>query len=126
MTETYLNSEASKLLEDLRLLLEKGNQFVLEEAPPLAKEIVTYGRVVHILWIIIALMIAFSVYKLAPKVKEAWKDLDNVFMGVGGLIYCGGGTIVSVVMILCNVESAVKVWFAPRLYLLDYVLSALK
>lgn len=122
---TQLTNEAANLLSDLRAMLEKGGQFVMEQAPPLAKEIIAYGRVVHVLWILIAMAILFSVYKLAPKVRDAWEEMDNIVMGLGGGGYCLIGTVGSLITILLNVEAAVKVWFAPRLYLLDYVMSAL-
>ena len=116
-----LISESAKLLEDLRVMLEKGGQFVVEQAPPLAKEIVAYHRIIDPLYVVAGLLLMASSVLLIKRVKRAWRDLDSEFAGVGGMLYCFIAMICGFGMFACNFESSIMVWVAPRLFLLDYV-----
>lgn len=124
--KTEVAGEAAKLLADLREVLEAGSKFILEQAPPLAKEIVTYGRIMHLVWVAVGFLILLSIYKLAPRVKKSWDELDDAFIGVGGMIYFLVGGITAIALILTNIQDAFKAWVAPRLYLLDYIGSLIK
>ena len=130
MTDTAaLTNEAARLLEDLRLLLEKGGQFVLEQAPPLAREIVTYGRVANttslaICLTIVAVCLHFW-FKRVPKIlsdKEKLSHCGELYgRHVAQMIAHGLFGVVFSILAFCEMFDAIKAWFAPRLYLLEYV-----
>jgi hypothetical protein len=122
---SQLTDQAAKLLEDLRTLLEKGGQFVLEQAPPLAKEIVAYGRIESLAEILIFGTVTLFCVRWFFTKYEDWKENSRsldfpaapLAAGMVGLQSCGLTTFA--------ISCAFKAWLAPRLYLLEYVGSLL-
>ena len=122
---TQLTSEAAKLLEDLRLLLEKGGQFVLEQAPPLAREIVAYGRISNVIGMLVAsTFIAICARWFLTK-YAAWKE-DSGSLDFPAAPLAAGivGLGASIFWLCCAAEFA-KAVFAPRLFLLQVVTGML-
>lgn len=122
-----VSEQAAKLLEDLRGLLEKGGQFVMEQAPPLAKEIIAYGRAYHTIVLLLSVATAITCWVMLSRRGKAWIEWcnDNDCPHIGFFVTIIPG-IVSTIATLFSIEGVCKVWFAPRLYLLDYIMSALK
>ena|SRR3990167_5546285 len=145
MTDTsQVVEQSAKLLEDLRLMLEKGGQFVMEQAPPLAREIVMYGRIANLLWCVCgAILFWFGVRVLTRMVPfmnskrptgrngehrndqwtydELWRPafiIQAALRGIGG--------VVGFVVFITYIEWLILSWAAPRLYLLKYVTNALR
>lgn len=118
--------QLAELVKWLRETAQAGQAFVAGQAPDLAREIIAYGRVMEPL-IAFGPVIAYSIlmWRWAPKMLEAWDSLDDEFHAIGGWVFSGVGGLTSVLFLL-NTPDAIKVWVAPKLYLLDYVAGLLK
>jgi len=122
-----------ELLKKLLGILNNTQDFVLAQAPDIAKQLITLARIESsLLWLIPLLLtgIVVSVWRLA-KQAETYPNKN------GGLNFNDDVyflpiivTIVSLVPVLltigCNYHTFLTSWFAPKVYLLEYVAKALK
>lgn len=119
--------EAAKLLEDLRLMLERGGQFVMEQAPPLAREIVLFGRVFETFLVVSSLLVLVIAVVWARARFGAWTvwsgEHDSPHIGFFLTII---PSVVSALVFLLSVEGAIIAWFAPRLYVINHIAEMLK
>ena len=121
---TALSDQTAKLLEDLRTMLEKGGQFVLEQAPPLAREVVAFGRATETMYVVLAIAgLTLAIYKLAKNGKRWFDASDDA--PHGGFLLFVPMTIVSALTFLFSINDCLMAWAAPRLYLLKYVAHAI-
>ena len=118
--------QLAELVKWLRETAQAGQAFVAGQAPDLAREIIAYNRVVEPLigMAIPALYVLFVLLTYRRCVK-ACDELENPFAGTGlPIAYIVG--LVFMVPALSHAPAAIKVWVAPKLYLLDYVAGLLK
>lgn len=121
--------EATKLLADLREMLEAGGRFVLEQAPPLAREMVVYGRAYHTIAVIVSMaLIAIGMYILAvlaprwcanEKNRNKSNELRSQF--VIRIALSVPVTIGGIVVFLDNISQLIMAWTAPRLYIVSCI-----
>lgn len=135
-----VGTQAAELLAELRGLIDKGGQFILEQAPPLAREIVAFGRVYHAIQIAAAAALLISCVLYWKRTFGA--DWDFVTKGptrhdwdslpIGGLAVAVRiaarimGTGAGSIWLLCQIRPAVLAWCAPRLFILEYILERVK
>lgn len=122
MNEATVSDEATKLLVDLREMLEAGGRFVLEQAPPLAREIIAYGRAWETLQFVgcglVAICAGVTWVRMIKKID--YNDETPFVMSM----VSGAVTILSTIGCVASARDFVLAWFAPRLYLLEYVIHA--
>jgi hypothetical protein len=131
-----VSDQAGQILQELRELIEKGGQFVMEQAPPLAREIVWYGRVVESLELAIALVLAvFSVRYFQRRMSRDVlfiQELDvdaAIEHGVSRILWVCLRVLVGVLSSIdfCfQIRPCILAWVAPRLYLLEYLLTRIR
>jgi len=120
--------QVALLLEDIRVLAEKAGQFVLDQAPPLAREIVTYGRVFHTFWAVVCSIVILScVYLWYVRMPRLLRSPENMHNGELKARYAAPVAIqtiigvISFIAMIFNAHYCVLAWFAPRLYIVNYV-----
>ena len=103
--------KAAELLEQLRQMLEAGGGFVAEQAPPLAAEIVTFGRVMYTGGVVaLLLVLMLTTVVLVRKSKRPRFDPFAWLL-----------LLVPVIpLIPCSIF-ATMAWTAPRLYILTCI-----
>ena len=117
-------AELAKWLLDT---LRESQTFVLAQAPDVAQQIVLYGRIVNLVYIgATALLIWLYLRIWLPRIVLAWKDLDHMPHGLGGVLAGVGLAILGLGSIFGALPELIKAWFAPKLYLLDQVSQWLK
>lgn len=114
-------------LKEVLNIIQSTKYFVLEQAPDLAKDIVSYGRIFSLFELSISIfLVVFTVlfFKFTKKrVKNNdWNDDCWMPISIIGTIVIIIGVISSIV----NVEQAILAWCAPKMYLLEYVGSILR
>lgn len=113
---------SDELIKQLIEIIKSTNNFVLSQAPDVARQIVTMGRIIEPVEFLFGLVLIFgSVYAFKytdTQVKNnEWDEIAWVPFGIGCLCALIGGLITTT----CQFECTIKAWFAPKLYLLEYL-----
>lgn len=121
-----LENEVQELLQYLKDTIRSGEAFVLEQAPLVAQEILTWGILVSSVGLVLGigvLVLAFTLHLIGLEEKEGSRLREDLYEVNGG----GWMLIVSIISILGFITSIIhfmqlmKVLFAPRLYLIDAI-----
>ena len=121
-----MDERLSKLLDNLVSLLEKTGEFVLEQAPPLAQEIIAYGRATTSITVAsgIVFLIAF-IFISRSNIKADWDEIDENPEMIFRIIANIGTGLLGVMLVALNTNNCLMAWVAPRLYLLKTIKSML-
>lgn len=124
------NEQAQELMKWLLETLQQAKAFVLEQAPALAREIIAFGRIYETAQFALAAAILgvglwYLVFRLASTIKLLDSEEDEILAGVRLLIQGVACPVVGLIATSVTTRGVVLVWFAPRLYLLEYLSSAL-
>ena len=123
MTPT-LNDRINESWDAIHSWAQGAGEFVAEQAPLVAWETVAYGRAVNTLGVVIGLLLMLTLplflWCLLRSVKDQESEVKLAaaiatgFMALAGTIG-GGATLYE------TLPDMLKSWFAPRLYVLEYV-----
>lgn len=114
----------AKFLTELGSTLKDTKDFSIEQLPLIAKEIITYNLAESIMGIVLCLGgVGLSVYfwkKIQKYLSDSNDDSSPLFIlpGVGAL-GCSIGVVV-------NLTNVIFIYFAPRVFLLEYVAHLLR
>jgi uncharacterized protein YacL len=120
---------ATATLEQLSEFAKKGVGFIESQAPELCREIIILGRAQYTAYIVIAIavsVVGVAMYRYARKVANTceWQDYRIKFVevqaiatGIIGLIL----NLVAAAVFLGNLMPLLTVWFAPRVYIIQYL-----
>lgn len=119
MDSTVLN----KFLEQMGEMLKEAKDFSLEQLPIVAKEILQYNLAVDLSWLAFALVLLIATIVIHRKINAFVKDYGSRGMDDWGGLYAIPGLLsIIVFIIVCNEgHDALKIWLAPRVYLLEYI-----
>lgn len=128
----HLQQELAAWLSRLREATDAGASFALEQAPLIVQEKVAYGRVVLTSWTVLLLaasmLSAYVVWRhiRTAQVKrgEDYDFIDDTHPGV--IIPFSIATALTLATGLGVATDAAQVWFAPRLYVLEWLAGLLK
>lgn len=123
-----MNDDTKKLLHEyLAKMLasaEKGADFAIEQAPLVAQEVVAYGRATQTAYLVFfaALLVAtaYAAYRFARFLKN-----NNWELSPFGMLFVIP-VIVGFIGFGSHIEPFFKSWFAPRLYLIEYIKDLVK
>ena len=129
-----LEDSLSEILVWLKEAAQGGADFAAEQAPLVCQEIVAYGRVYHTAWIAIIFVLWSTVVMFLwlniRKVTrdDSWDDSELTPQGVRGLV---GSIVFAIATFVLSIEGgtgifshgkdAMLAWFAPRLYIVEYI-----
>ena len=115
-------------LTALESLLKDGKDLAIEQAPEVAKEILRYSMASCSAWALFEIACCYVIYRIGVKAYLAMKEDTNdallsAFppMLIGGLLFS-----VFALAAFMNVDQFCKAYFAPRLYVIDYLRSEVK
>lgn len=118
-----LNESAEKLLD----YVEQTGDFVVEQAPLVVQEMITWGITHCVFWIIIVSIVLLPIiaicgYFFRIGVKDDW-DFDYCIPSgmVGGV-----SLIFWFLVIASNIYDLLYIYFAPRLFILDQLKGLIK
>lgn len=141
-----LQKELAAWLIKLKDAADAGASFALEQAPLIVQEKVAYGRISAIVWVLIPLVLAplavFAAARLAHRVSalsiqreelkrggqwtQALEIIDEQIPAAVAAALCGIGGFVFTLTAFAQIDEAIKVWFAPRLYVAEWLAGLLK
>jgi hypothetical protein len=120
-----LQKQLAGYLESIASAAKSSGAFVLEQAPLVVQEKIAYGRVwetfllvvVAIAAVIFLRMLVWGVISL--RASSYHDDGPSIAATV-----CGGiGSFFGCIGTLAQADAAIKVWFAPRLYIIEWVMG---
>lgn len=129
MDETLkkLDEMGPKALDELQSWISTTKDFVTEQAPLVVQEIINWGMAQHVVWMIIfAFPVTVGIFGLRKRAKVDWTAHSDITaeqawctikLIIGGIGFIG---------FFVNVYWFCYVFFAPRLYVLDYLRDLIK
>lgn len=120
-----------EILKKLLEYMENTKDFVLENAPCFFQEIATYGFIKNSTLSIVGLfLLIFCVYAFwknfksieFEEVRNSYNQLKvDSYKNVAMIVLSSIGIIVGVLGFIICFEPAIKAFFAPKVYILDYL-----
>lgn len=123
-----IQKELLTWLTQIRETAEKGAGFVAEQAPLVAREAISYGRVAHLVAALaIGICIAAVLYLALVKYwKTAWEATDdapvimlNIVVALFTIPFIFEGFVP-------QARLALLAWFAPRIYIIEWLSELVK
>ena len=108
-------------LEGILKMIESGMEWSIAQLPLLIKEIFVWKTVEYSAWIIFGLILcALGVLLWRLRNKADDEDVSDIFTALSIFTY-----ITSFVVIFTHVMLIIRIYVAPRLFLLDYIDSVI-
>lgn len=128
-----MNAETDKQIAEILKkgleAAEKSGNFVIEQAPDLVKQLITYKTVetsISVLIEITLMYLIFRYFKYLYKKNNEDSDFipENVFH-IGGIIISSGVAIFMSITFIADISNLIQLIFAPKIYLLEYIAKLL-
>lgn len=104
-------------------LLKSAKDFTVEQAPQVAKEILHYNLASCIVWLILGIAGGIATWKFCMWIAKKGED-DSDYNGF--YMLAAIPAIVSMLILESNAMEIVKIYLAPRLYLIEYFADLVK
>ena len=124
--DDQLQQQLAAYLKEIATAARAGADFAIEQAPLVVQEKIAYARVSETAFCVLAVLGAFiAAQAFVWGTREGGMDADNPLAFVAQL---AGGILCVVLTIgsLAQLNTVMLVWFAPRLYILEWVMGLLK
>ena len=128
-----MNAETDKQIAEILKkgleAAEKSGNFVIEQAPDLVKQLITYKTVETSICVLIEITLMYLIFiyfKYLYKKNNEDSDFipENAFHGVGIIITSLMGIFLFFVFIN-DISNLIQLIFAPKIYLLEYIAQLL-
>lgn len=129
-----LQKQLAALLASLMNVASDGAKWAGSQIPPLVQEKILYGRISHTAWAVLFAVVAWQAARVtAMFYRQACADrADRASKGFdphiwpdrpGGLpsIGCGALVFIASCLAVLNLNDALLAWFAPRLYIVEWL-----
>lgn len=116
-----VTDKVSAILGFIQAGVEKTSDFAVEQIPIVAKEILQYGFIHSIVCGLIALAIGVVVMKLFLRFLAWLKKEGDLSDGAPFSLFLLLPALVCLCIAYSFFDDAVKIKFAPRVYLIEYV-----
>ncbi len=123
-----LDKAGVEAIEQAKVWATDVVEFMKEQVPELIEEVLLMARIQHTLWVVFGLVLLASCVACVWKVRTRiatfdwtsssldWDMCRTMPYGVAA-VACG---VAGLANTLGNINICLKVWFAPRVYLLEY------
>lgn len=125
-----LQAKLVEILAGIQSATKAAGDFAVEQLPEIVQQYILYGRIASLVWVFVGIAIfavgALSIKRARLEGHGEWKY--ESFMkdfGLGywlGAIFCVTGLISSAI----SINSALLVWFAPKVWLIKEIASLIK
>ena len=108
---------------------EKSGNFVIEQAPDLVKQLITYKTIETSICVLIEITLMYLIFRyfkyLYKKNNEDSDFISDNELHVGAIIITFGLSIFCFLAFIGDVSILIQLIFAPKIYLLEYIAKLL-
>ena len=131
--DIIMNSETDKQIAEILKkgleVAEKSGNFVIEQAPDLVKQLITYKTIETSIYVLIEISLIYLIFRYFKYLyKKNNEDSDFIFdnaFHITGIIITSGVTIFTFIEFINDIFDLIKLIFAPKIYLLEYIAQLL-
>jgi hypothetical protein len=124
-----MQQQLASYLKEFVETMKAGWEFALTQAPLIVQEKIAYGRVMETGYFVLFVVGAVVCLRIAlwatRRVKDTLVTGDEPPYIIAEILAVGG-CVVFAIAALTEFQTVVQVWFAPRLYILEWAASLLK
>ena len=123
------DKQIAEILKKGLEVAEKSGNFVIEQAPDLVKQLITYKTIETSICVLIEITLMYLIFRYFKYLYK--KNNENSDFLYDNEFHFGGITITFVLSILCffaficDISNLIQLIFAPKIYLLEYIAQLL-
>lgn len=125
-----LQKQLVAVLAKLMDVAQQGATWTAGQIPPLIQEKIIYGRIEHTLGVVVCAFFIYCTYHAAGRSYRLAKESDDLggeeIAGILGVIGSVVGFLIAVAYGLSHLNWALMAWFAPRLFIVEWLSSLIK
>ena len=122
----HTDEQVAETLQWLRTTMESGTDFLVDQAPLYAEELLRYGVVANAVWLCVGLIVlamcvaAWVAYALACK-RYLFSSFDDemFFITLALLSFAAG--IYGVAQVATSADTLIQINTAPRVYIMEHL-----
>ena len=120
-----LQEQAGEILELLKVGIEKGGAFAGEQLPDVARQLILFRRAACSMWLAIGIAALIGGIWLFRAISK-WQRDNEVCDDCGLITMPAIISLFGFLAVVCSGTGLLKLWLAPKLYLLEYIGKIMK
>jgi heme/copper-type cytochrome/quinol oxidase subunit 2 len=129
-----IKAEVLSWLKEIAAAVKAGADFIGQQAPLVVQEKVSYARIDYTAWftvgaimLIAGVVLFFKAVKVSQRVDERWnwsnQKMSDFWMRMGPAIPL---LFIGFFAFFATADTVLMVWFAPRVYILEWLMNGAK
>lgn len=120
-----LQKQLAEMLAKLTSTVENSASWMAGQIPPLVQEKILFGRISETLLLLLLAVVCCVLFVLCRRCVLRLIDskYDDEMGWILGTALTGGGAVLSLGAFGLQLNTTVMVWFAPRLYVVEWLAS---
>ena len=128
-----MNAETDKQIAEILKkgleAAEKSGNFVIEQAPDLVKQLITYKTIETSICVLIEITLMYLIFRyfkyLYKKNNEDSDFISDNEFHIGGMLISLVVAIFMFIAFITDISNLIQLIFAPKIYLLEYIAQLL-
>ena len=126
---TETDKQIAEILKKGLEVAEKSGNFVIEQAPDLVKQLITYKTIETSICVLIEITLMYLIFRyfkyLYKKNNENSDFISDNELHVGAIIITFVLSIFLFFVFIYDISNLIQLIFAPKIYLLEYIAQLL-
>ena len=122
---TETDKQIAEILKKGLEVAEKSGNFVIEQAPDLVKQLITYKTIETSICVLIEITLMYLIFRyfkyLYKKNNENSDFISDNEFHVGGIIITFVLSLFLFFVFIYDISNLIQLIFAPKIYLLEYI-----
>jgi hypothetical protein len=120
------NEQLQRVLKSFADSVEGGTEFVLTQAPEVLQQLILWKRIESVIFSIILLSLVAWLSRVCKRNVANSGKTESIYdtdWPIGIAAFTGGCAGLAFIVWCANLSSMLQVWFAPKVYILEYLRS---
>ena len=126
---TETDKQIAEILKKGLEVAEKSGNFVIEQAPDLVKQLITYKTIETSICVLIEITLMYLIFRyfkyLYKKTNENSDFISDNGLHVGAIIITSALIMFLFFVFIYDISNLIQLIFAPKIYLLEYIAQSL-